>query len=70
MNKNLTVTLHKKWSFPLRISSVNATKSAAQFPTDLVTFTEEIPIENFIFCAVLQQMHVLKSTRKLFSVSP
>ena len=70
MNKNVTVTLHKKWSFPLRISSVNATKSAAQFPTYLVTFTEEIPIENFIFCAVLQQMHVLKSTRKLFSVSP
>ena len=30
-------TQHKKWSFPLRISSVNVTKSAA----DLVTFTEE-----------------------------
>ena len=29
-------TLHKKWSFPLRISSVNVIKS------DLVTFTEEI----------------------------
>ena len=23
-----------------------------QFPADLVIFTEEIPIENFIFCAV------------------
>ena len=30
-------TLQKKWSFPLRISSVNVTKSA---------------MENFIFCAV------------------
>ena len=25
---NLAITLHKKWSFPLRISSVNVTKSA------------------------------------------
>ena len=32
--------LHKKWSFPLRISSVNVTKS--QETADLVTFTEEI----------------------------
>ena len=32
----LLFTLHKKWSFPLRISSVNVTKF-----TDLVTFTEE-----------------------------
>ena len=33
----LTISLHKKWTFPLRISSVNANKFA-----DLVTFTEEI----------------------------
>ena len=33
-------SLHKKWSFPLRISSVNVTKS--EVPADLVTFTEEI----------------------------
>ena len=31
-------SLYRKWSFLLRISSVNVTKSAA----DLVTFTEEI----------------------------
>ena len=31
------LTLHKKWSFPLRISSVIVIK----FPADLVTFTEE-----------------------------
>ena len=37
--KHRMVALHKKWSFPLRISSVNVTKSAT---TDLVTFTEEI----------------------------
>ena len=32
--------LHKKWSFPLRISSVNV--PSTQFPADLVTFTEEM----------------------------
>ena len=32
------VTQHKKWSFSLRISSLNVTKSAVT--TDLVTFTE------------------------------
>ena len=32
--------LYKKRSFPLRISSVNVTKSAGNW--DLVTFTEEI----------------------------
>ena len=31
------LTLHKKWSFPLRISSVIVIK----FPADMVTFTEE-----------------------------
>ena len=34
------LALHKKWSFPLRMSSVNATKSAGN--CRLVTFTEEI----------------------------
>ena len=39
--------LHKKWSFPLRISSVRVTKSAENWPNphktaDLATFTEEI----------------------------
>ena len=43
-------SLHKKWSFPLKSSSVNVTKSP--FTADLVTFTEEIFNENFIFCAV------------------
>ena len=38
------LALHKKWSFPLRISSVNVTKSAAtkSFPGDFNTFTGEI----------------------------
>ena len=27
-----------------------------QFPVDLVTFTEEIFMENFIFCAVLKEV--------------
>ena len=34
-------SLHKKWNFPLRISSVNTTPNP-QFPADLVTFTEEV----------------------------
>ena len=34
-------SLRKKWSFPLRISSVNMTKSAVSL------------IENLIFCAVI-----------------
>ena len=38
--KWLTPTLHKKWSFPLRASSVNVTNSAVY--CDLVTITEEI----------------------------
>ena len=40
-------TLHKKWSFPLKIFSVNVTKIA-----DLVTFAEKSLMENFIFCSV------------------
>ena len=33
------LTIHKKWSVPLRISSVSVTKETA----DLATFTEKIP---------------------------
>ena len=36
----MLIALHKKWSFPLRISSVNMTKSTGN--CGLVTFTEEI----------------------------
>ena len=39
-------SLHKKWRFPLRISTINMTKSAT---ADLVTFTEEILIEKLYF---------------------
>ena len=41
-DSNITIhslSLHKKWSLPLRIFSVNVTKSAGN--CDLVTFTEE-----------------------------
>ena len=44
-NIKFNYTLHKKWSFPLRISSVNVTKSA-------VTFTEEIFNGKLHFCAL------------------
>ena len=39
-------TLHKKWSFPLRISSVNVTKSQSHLLKKSV-------MENLIFCAVI-----------------
>ena len=39
----------QKMKFISRISSVNVTMCL--FPTDLVTFTEEILEENFIFCS-------------------
>ena len=38
--KQFRASLHKKWSFPLTISSINVTKSAVFW--GLVTFTEEI----------------------------
>ena len=41
---NTVHTAQKKWSFQLRISSVNV-----QFPADLVTFTEEIINGKFHF---------------------
>ena len=44
----MLLSLHKKWSFPLRISSVNVNNSAA----DLVTFTEEILNVKLCFLAV------------------
>ena len=46
--------LYQKKSFPLRISLVNVTKSAT---ADLVTFTGESLMENFIFCVVHSLMH-------------
>ena len=48
-------SLYKKWSFPLRISSVNVTKAAV--------YSEFGPMENFNFCAVfalLFQVSLLK----------
>ena len=47
----------KKWSFPLRISSVNVTKSTVipdlWNPAYFVRFNEETLMENFIFCEVI-----------------
>ena len=43
-------SLHKKINFPLRISSLNVTKSAVS--RDLVTFTEEILIGKLHVCTV------------------
>ena len=48
------LTLHKKRSFPLRVSSENVTKSVA----DLVKFTEEILNGKLLFCAVLNKQEI------------
>ena len=45
------VSLHKKWSFPLRISSVNVAKSAGNYEFSHISRWKSI-MENFIFCAV------------------
>ena len=50
------IALHKKWSFPLRISPVSVTM-------DLVTFTEKILNGKLHFCAVL-----IKQSRELIFV--
>ena len=44
------LTLHKKWSFPSRIFSVNVTKSAVSCGFNHL-LTKSL-MENFIFCAV------------------
>ena len=53
------VLLHKKWSYPLRISSVNVTKSASlQIWSHLL---KKSLMENFIFCAVSFRRNVVLS---------
>ena len=42
-------TQHEKWSFPLRISSVNVTKSTVSCGF----LQKKYLMENFIFCAVV-----------------
>ena len=39
--------LYKKWSFPLRLSSINVTKF--EFPSNLVNFTEDILNRELLF---------------------
>ena len=51
IGENIGITLHKKWSFPLRISTVNVTNP--QFPADIWSHLLKKSLkENFIFCAV------------------
>ena len=56
--------LHKKWSFSLRISSVNVTK-----PADLVTFTKEILNGKLYFCVVIINNGLVWRTRIISSIS-
>ena len=53
-----TESLHKKWSFPLRISSANVTKSAVYFGFGhIYSFTEEIFNGKLHFlCSVSQEI--------------
>ena len=51
--------MHKKWSFPLWISSVNVTKSAGNCEFGHL---EKSLMENFTFCAVIL---IISSTRIL-----
>ena len=52
------MTLHKKWSFPQRISSVNVTKSAGNCGKTLV--------ENFIFWAVWNHISETETKRRYY----
>ena len=53
-------SLHKKWSFPLRISSVSVTKSAV-FMWIWSHLLKKSFIENFIFCTVCKLIILLCS---------
>ena len=46
----IDLSLHKKWSFPLRISTVNVTKSAGNCGFGHIYWRNP---ENFVFCAVI-----------------
>ena len=50
--KILLKTPHKKWSFALRISSVNVTKASWSFLWIWSHLLKNSLMENFIFCAV------------------
>ena len=60
-------SLHKKWSFPLRISSVNVTKSAVSeeiyWKSHLL---KKSWMENFIFCAMRTEYIKQSLTLTLF----
>ena len=62
LTRNISVitfqTLHKKWSFPLRISSVNMTKSAVRICSHLL---KKSIMEKFIFCAVREFVLIIVS---------
>ena len=49
-------TAQKKWSFPLRISSVSVTRSAVSCRFSLHLLKKSL-MQNFIFCAVLRRYY-------------
>ena len=60
----LACTLHKKLSFPLRISLVHVTTNP-QFPTDWSHLLKKALMENFISCAVKVSSMKKKQTNDL-----
>ena len=59
--------LLKKWSFPLRISSVNVTKSARSCGFGHIYWKMDNLMENFVFCAVI---FLLGMSQSLTHISP
>ena len=51
--RDMLISLHKKWSFSLKVSSVNVNKSARNF----YTFTEEILNEKLHFLVKFVLFH-------------
>ena len=72
MRLNYMLPLHKKWSFPLRFSSVNVTKSPGNcgFGHIIHALSKEIFNEKLHFCAVcishcLQQNNIDNTHRRI-----
>ena len=59
-NHAIWCSLHKNWSFPLRISPVNVTNSAIW--SDLL---KKLLMENLIFCAVVRIWNCKSSSIKI-----
>ena len=62
----LRLTLHKKWSFSIRVSLVDVTKICRKLRIRSY-FLKKSSKENFIFCAVLEYLLFLEEKIKQFN---